>query len=97
MKTITITISVPDGVNVSVGQGQAASKPFVAREAPPAPDDYCPVHDVAWKLVPAGVSKTKFDDNGNPKPYNAFWACPERGCNEKPGRYDTEPGAGLPF
>ena len=24
----------------------------------------------------AGVSKTKLDDQGNPKAYKAFWACP---------------------
>ena len=27
------------------------------------------------KLVPAGVSKTKFDKHGNPKKYDAFKAC----------------------
>ena len=38
----------------------------------------CPVHNQPWQLVPAGVSKT------SGKPYPAFWACPERGCREKP-------------
>lgn len=38
----------------------------------------CPIHNVPFKLVPAGTSKT------TGKPYNAFWACPERGCREKP-------------
>ena len=38
----------------------------------------CPVHNVPFKQVPAGVSKT------TGKPYSAFMACPERGCREKP-------------
>lgn len=38
----------------------------------------CPDHDVPWKVVPAGVSKK------TGKAYNAFHACPERGCNQKP-------------
>jgi hypothetical protein len=41
-------------------------------------EDVCPQHSQPWKLVPAGVSKT----SGNP--YDAFWACPERGCKVKP-------------
>lgn len=39
----------------------------------------CPVHGTS-KVVPAGVSKK------TGKPYNAFTACGEQGCNEKPGR-----------
>lgn len=39
----------------------------------------CPVHGTS-KVVPAGVSKK------TGKPYNAFTACGEIGCNEKPGR-----------
>jgi hypothetical protein len=38
----------------------------------------CPVHHVPWKWVPAGVSKR------TGKPYKAFQACSEPGCNEKP-------------
>lgn len=38
----------------------------------------CPIHGSEWKTIPAGVSKT------TGKPYNAFQACPERGCKEKP-------------
>lgn len=77
MKTITITITVPDGVEVSVG-GAAPARPFVERPAPPKPVGYCPDHDVEWRLVPGGISKK------TGKPYNPFWACPERGCNNKP-------------
>lgn len=36
----------------------------------------CPIHQ-RGKIVPAGVSKR------TGKPYNAFWACSEAGCNEK--------------
>ncbi len=105
MRTITITIQVPDGVNVSVNQsdGQRAQpqqqdRPFVARPAPPQPDGVCPVHDTDWKLVPAGVSKKVTNADGSPKRYNAFWACPERGCNEKPEfTRSEEPSEELPF
>lgn len=38
----------------------------------------CPVHNVPFKLVPAGVSKK------TGRPYGAFYACPERGCQQKP-------------
>lgn len=38
----------------------------------------CPVHRVPWKLVPAGISKK------SGKPYGAFSACPERGCDQRP-------------
>lgn len=39
---------------------------------------FCPVHRVPWKVVPAGVSKK------TGKPYAAFTACPERGCDQRP-------------
>ena len=42
------------------------------------PSAFCPVHRVAWKTIPAGVSKR------TGAPYQAFLACPERGCNERP-------------
>ena len=95
--TITISIDVPAGSNVRVAQGQhaasrttsgTAAKPFVARPDPEYPqwDPTCPQHGVEWNLVPAGQSRTKVDENGDPKRYNAFWTCPERGCNEKPER-----------
>lgn len=78
-KTIVLTITVPDGVTVDVRQSQGAA----TRQAP-TPEGGCPIHGVAWKIIPAGFSKTKFDDNGNPKHYDAFATCSERGCNEKP-------------
>jgi hypothetical protein len=85
--TITISVNVPDGSSVSVASGgskTASSKPFVERPAPPQPEGFCEIHDKEWVLVPAGRSKTKVDENGNPKRYNAFWTCPERGCDNKP-------------
>ena len=42
------------------------------------PTAYCPVHRQPWRTVPAGVSKK------TGQPYQAFLACPERGCNERP-------------
>lgn len=93
MSTITITISidVPGGANVRVGNGgpAAASKPFTPRPDPEYPGGTCPAHGLEWKLIKAGVSKTKVDENGNPKRFNAFWTCPERGCDEKPD-YNAE-------
>jgi len=93
MAEIVIRIQVPDGTNVRVDQGGGSDKPFVQRPAPPEPNDGgCPTHEVAWKLVPAGVSKK------TGRQYNAFWACPERGCDEKPSWDDSAPGGGdLPF
>jgi len=38
----------------------------------------CPIHNVEFKLVPAGVSQR------TGKAYSAFYACPERGCTQKP-------------
>ena len=44
----------------------------------------CPVHNVPFKVIPAGFSqKTQ-------KSYNAFEACSVQGCKEKPA------GAGAP-
>lgn len=42
-----------------------------------APRGFCPVHKMAFRHVPAGTSKAG-------RAYNAFWACPTRGCKEKP-------------
>lgn len=80
---IVITISIPDGATVKTGQHAAASKdekPFVKRPDPEYPDwdPACPTHDLEWTLQPGGVSKR------TGKPYNAFWKCPERGCDAKP-------------
>lgn len=38
----------------------------------------CPIHDLPWKTVPAGVSKT------TGKPYGSFQCCPFAGCKERP-------------
>lgn len=45
----------------------------------------CPIHNVPFKTVPAGVSKS------TGRPYNAFEACPERGCKEKPPKNYAAP------
>ena len=42
------------------------------------PTAQCPVHHVAWKTVPAGVSKK------NGKPYQSFLVCSVQGCEERP-------------
>ena len=86
MKTIVITLLVPDGVEVRVNQGQSngGQRPFVPRADPAYPGGVCPLHGEDWKLVPAGVSRTKVDENGQPKRFNAFYTCPVRDCSEKP-------------
>lgn len=43
-----------------------------------SPSIMCPIHNQPLKLVPAGVSKK------TNRPYNAFYACPERGCDYRP-------------
>ena len=43
-----------------------------------SPAGVCPVHRVAWKQVPAGISKR------TGRSYAAFIACPEPGCDERP-------------
>jgi hypothetical protein len=88
MKTIVITIQVPDGVNVQVGQGQqpAQTQDFTPRPDPAHPGGVCPEHGTDWRLVKAGFSKTKKNDDGTPKRFNAFWVCSTQGCNEKPPR-----------
>jgi hypothetical protein len=42
------------------------------------PTGLCPVHHVPWRTVPAGVSKR------TGKAYDAFQACPERDCDQRP-------------
>ena len=80
MKSIVITIQVPDGANVEVnGAGSVA-----AATAPPHPDGLCPIHDAPWKLVPAGFSQR------TNKSYNAFYACSVRGCDQRPGDVPVE-------
>lgn len=47
-------------------------------DAGPLAGDLCPAHAKPWHLVPAGVSKK------SGRPYDAFYACQERGCDAKP-------------
>ena len=85
MKTITITIQVPDGVEVRVAQGQGGGngrdRPFVERPDPPYPEGVsCPVHGTGWRMVKGGTSKK------TGKRFNSFWVCATDGCDEKPPR-----------
>lgn len=86
MRTIVITIQVPDGASVHVSQGGGEDE-FVERAAPDRPDGECPIHGTPWRLVKAGVSKR------TGKRYNAFWACSTQNCDVKPGQVIEE----LPF
>jgi len=93
MKTIVITLQVPDGVEVRVnGGGQAVAqppRPFAPQADSPYPGGVCPEHGEEWKLVPAGFSKTKINQDGSPKRYNAFWTCPVRDCQQKSQRVNV--------
>ena len=75
MSEIIIRITVPEGVTVAVEGARTVPAPLRLGEAS---TDRCPEHHLPWKHVPAGVSKK------TGKPYNAFWACPEMGCNLRP-------------
>ena len=46
--------------------------------APAGTNGLCPLHGEPWRLVPAGISKK------TGKNYDAFRACPEPGCSERP-------------
>jgi hypothetical protein len=96
---IRIDIEIPDEAEVRFG-GSPVDDAGGEQLPPPwwaAPDDEpaaavrtvavgsnrmatgsCPVHRALWKVVPAGVSKR------TGRPYAAFVACPEPGCDEKP-------------
>ncbi|KKL49536.1 hypothetical protein LCGC14_2314550, partial [marine sediment metagenome] len=51
----------------------------------------CPDHNTPFREVPAGVARM------SGKPYDAFWACPERGCRQKPtGMAPGTPAAQQP-
>lgn len=69
-----VTITTPPQAPV------LASLPPVRSQAPtPAVVvDECPVHHQTWKTVPAGVSSK------TGQPYDAFRACPVRGCAQRP-------------
>lgn len=57
-----------------------ATLPPVRTQPILAPATVCPIHKEAWKIVPAGVSKK------TGQPYEAFAACPVRGCDQRPPR-----------
>jgi len=40
----------------------------------------CPICKGSMNLIPAGVSKTKKDKEGNPLKYGAFWKCTAKDC-----------------
>ena len=44
----------------------------------------CPIHELEFKLIPAGVSKS------TGKGYRAFYVCPIRECKEKPNELKTD-------
>ena len=78
-------IPLPDDATPRQLMGQALNIPrgfeegaaLVRTMAQNAPAG-CPVHRVPWKTVPAGVSKK------TGRKYDAFLACPERGCDQRP-------------
>jgi hypothetical protein len=93
-RVITIRLEIPEGVEVRLGGPPDDAEPLPLPEwaAPDAPEPGfrtigagrngsppgCPVHRVPWRTVPAGVSKK------TGRPYAAFLACPEPGCDERP-------------
>lgn len=107
MRTIQITIQVPDGVDVKVTQGgqqsKGGGKEFVERPEPPYPEGvYCEqCGNDEWRLVKAGFSKTKKNPDGSPKRFNAFYTCATQNCDGKPPRERDEDSSGyvdqLPF
>ena len=49
----------------------------------------CSQHGTPMTMRPAGLSKTKTNPDGTPKPYEAFWACSDKNpdgsyCKAKP-------------
>jgi hypothetical protein len=101
MKTIQILITVPDGVEVQVGGSaqQGNNKPFIERGEPDFPSGSCAVCGSSnWRLIKAGYSKTKKNDDGTPKRFNAFYVCATDDCDGKPGQeLVMEDVTGLPF
>ncbi len=78
MSEIIIRITVPDGVTVAVSQPAVQAANTVRPAEMLLAVNACPEHNLPWKHVPAGVSKK------TGKPYSAFWACAEMGCNRRP-------------
>lgn len=69
--------AIPWSLPAQAAQFPQAPAPGLIVLTPPT----CPDHGWAWKHVPAGVTKS------GPRagqPYNAFYACPERGCRQRP-------------
>jgi hypothetical protein len=92
--TITISIDVPAGASVNVGNGaemEDAPWPGSAGPALPPPSRVltagpgdCPVHRVPFTFKEGGVSKAG-------KPYDGFWKCGEKNaddtyCTQRPPR-----------
>ena len=105
MRTIQITIQVPDGVDVKVSQGGqqqrapqgGGNSDFTPRPDPEYPPQACEVCGNDWRLIKAGFSKTKKNPDGTAKRFNAFYVCQTDGCDGKPN-YEAEPdGDALPF
>jgi len=92
MKTIVVTIQVPDGANVQVNQGGQQQQgggngDFIPRPDPGYPDGACvECGSEQWRLIKAGFSKTKKNPDGTAKRFNAFYVCGTDGCNGKPGQ-----------
>lgn len=91
-KAIDRLAAVAEQAVLALVVDRAPADPFPARlaeldELPPvrAPQHAplageCPIHRVAWKIVPAGISKR------TGKPYESFAACPTQGCDQRPPR-----------
>jgi hypothetical protein len=94
-RVITIRLEIPEGVDVRIGGGppdEAEPLPLPEWAPPDAPEPAirtiangrngssagCPVHLVPWRTVPAGISKK------TGRPYSAFLACQEPGCDQRP-------------
>jgi hypothetical protein len=82
MKTINISITVPDGVEVKVSG--ATEDGFTEKPDPPEPEGVCPVHGTPWRMVKGGISKR------TQKRFNSFWVCSTQDCNVKPGQVVDE-------
>lgn len=59
---------------------QLAPLPPVVPQAPVGviPGSLCPIHNLPWKVVPAGISSK------TGQPYDSFRACSVRGCDQRP-------------
>jgi hypothetical protein len=93
-QVITIRLEIPEGVDVRMGGGPPDDDPLPTPgwATPDEPEPSfrtiaagrngssagCPVHRVPWRQVPAGISKR------SGRAYQAFLACPEPGCDERP-------------